>query len=120
MADSGSSEVAVLLERVDRLERRCRRLLAVVACLGLLVFGGLAVGVRAEPEEDHSVVSAHMVEASWFVLKAADGKARAELVVDPQGGGKLRLFRADGNLAVELPADGRSFPLAARNHPSGR
>lgn len=113
MENPAWADQAVLLERINKLERRTRRLWFALLSLAAVTLGGLAAGVKAASKP------LPVVEASWFVLKASDTEVRAELIVDPKdGAGKLRLYGSNGGLTMELPARQELFPLGATSRPS--
>ena len=103
-------------ERVERLERECRRWrqagLATVA-VGVLA---LIVGGDKPAEEPETI------EAGRLVLRDKEGRTRIELVVDDEGVAKLAFSDQEGALRAGLavgPKGGSELILkAAEDHPS--
>jgi hypothetical protein len=87
-------ETADLAARLDRLEKQNRRLRWMA--LALLVTGGLGFLVAADAPKNQTV------EASKFVLRDADGQARATLAMDPQVGPVLTFMTAKGTSRAKL------------------
>src|SRR5262244_281041 len=97
-------DLDALTARIETLERRSRRLTwglvgAGAAGLALLAGSGLAASKGT------------VLEANAFVLRDADGGKRGEVLVGPDGGGRIVLYGADGHAAAELPLTTQTFPL---------
>jgi hypothetical protein len=94
----------VLMARIERLERRSLRvwwLLASLAAAALCLRD--AVGIAAPRST--------VVEANEFVLRDSTGAKRGELVIGPDGGGRIVLYGLDGQVITELPMTTRQFPV---------
>jgi hypothetical protein len=97
-AGAMSDVLSTMTCRLDRLERRNRRLQGALAVI-LLLGGTVGVLGQAGP-------SGKTVEAERFVVRDAAGKVRAELGITDQGGAKLDLGTADGRRVAYLGGDG--------------
>jgi hypothetical protein len=100
-------------ERVERLERECRRLSRQVRLLALgggLALVGAAV-VLGGGGGGRAVAGGKVVEAERFVLRDERGAHRAELLVGSSG--RTEFFLRDGagraHLAFVVADDGRAF-----------
>jgi hypothetical protein len=98
------NDLDALAARIEALERRNRRLTwalvgAAAASLALLAGSG-----AASPKGT-------VLEANEFVLRDAEGAKRGEVLVGPDGGGRIVLYGPDGHAAAELPMTTQTFPL---------
>ncbi len=96
----------VLMDCINRLERRNRQLSWALLGLAALTFAGLT-GVTAASSRTTPAV----VTASQFILTAGDGSKRGELIVGSDGGGHIVLYGPDGQAVAELPMRTQAFPL---------
>jgi hypothetical protein len=104
MAGNGSATLEGRLDRLERENRRLKRLLG--AGLGALVIvsltGPAAARALAPP--------AAQIEAQRFVVRDAAGRVRATLGLDA-GAARLVLMDGDGSITVELGGETRRFPI---------
>jgi hypothetical protein len=115
-------------DRIDRAERRARRLRWVAAGMGALAATGLGLaayspvllpwvpGVSLEPARQSSEAdgAGRIVEAGEVVLKDRDGGTRARLGTLPDGAPYLQIMGKDGDGFAEmavLPGVGTSLRL---------
>ena len=93
-----------LIRRIESLERKNRRLSWLLVGLATVTAGLFAgAGVAAQ--------KGTVLEANQFVLKDNDGTKRGEVLVGPDGGGRIVLYGSDGRPAAELPMTTQAFPL---------
>ena len=97
-------DLEALRARIEALERRNRRL--TWSLVGLAA-ASLALGAGSGLAAARGTV----LEANEFVLKDADGAKRGEVLVGPDGGGRIVLYGPDGRAAAELPMTTQTFPL---------
>ena len=101
-----SSELQVLSDRMERLERRSRRVRLAVAVAAIISTALLLMG-QARP--------GRIVEANRFILRGAEGKIFAELLVTSVGpslgmydrGGKLRMILGVGQDGPAIALTGK-------------
>jgi hypothetical protein len=90
--ESGTSEFAAVMTRLERLEKQNRRIRQMGA-LTLLLIGSVFLMGQATGKRS--------LEANEFILRDASGKVRAKLFID-QDGPQFALFGTDGKQNVEL------------------
>ena len=91
-----TSETTVLLQRLERVERRSRRLAGLAMSL-LVVVGGVALMGQARP-------AAQSIEAQEFVVKDAGGVVRARLGASA-GAANLHLYHDAGRASLVVSAN---------------
>ena len=72
--ESGTTEWAVMMNRLERLEKQNRRFKQ-IGSLALILLGSVLLMGQAAPRRT--------VEANEFILKDENGKSRAEWIVSP-------------------------------------
>jgi hypothetical protein len=94
----------VLAGRIDRLERKNRR-------LSWLLFGLAAVMLALLAGSGVAAPKSTVLEANQFILKDTEGAKRGEVLIGPDGGGRIVLYGPDGRAVAELPMTTQIFPL---------
>jgi hypothetical protein len=107
MSEVANLELARRVERLERAQRRWRRL-ATGAVLGLVAVA--LMGQKPAPR---------VVEAERFILRDAAGRARAELVVDGEQSVALRFKDADSMPRLSLGTENGAAVLVL-NEQGGR
>jgi hypothetical protein len=97
-------ETNVLIDRIERLERRNRGLTWAILGAVALPASLLAGGALAAPK-------AVVVEATQFVLTDGAGNRRGEFAVGPDGAGRIILYGSDGKPVTKLPFEPQMVPL---------
>ena len=93
-----------LILRIETLERKNRGLSWLLFGLAAIMAGPFAgSGVAAQ--------KGTVLEANQFVLRDDEGTKRGEVLVGPDGGGRIVLYGSDGRPVAELPMTTQAFPL---------
>ena len=106
-----ASTIAVLLRRLESVERSHRRLKAVVACVGLAVAAAVLMG-QVRP-------GGTTIEAQEFVVKDAAGAVRARLGAGP-GVVSLNLIHDTGRSSLVVSANKAQGPHLALADAAGK
>ena len=95
---------SALIARIDRIERENRR-------LSWLLFGLAPVTLALLAGSGVAATKSTVLEANQFVLKDTDGAKRGEVLIGPDGGGRIVLYGPDGRAVAELPMTTQAFPI---------